>query len=216
MKSPSFFAKGEKGSPGIRIRKNHIKKNRLCEMQGRAFLIFLLRGKRMKKVDSISLRTEIYPHDMERLIEWMENPDVTCYLNEDDHVADELRQMLLTVPAPMLAFHLNRLGRFSLVCDTEDSAIGFIKLKELPEQDTYEIVIVIGEEDLWGRGYGAGAVHMALNRAFLEWHARKVVARIHVNNHRSIRMMCSCGFTCEHDDAPLSRYGLTLETYLHG
>ncbi len=168
----------------------------------------------MKKVDSVSLRTEIRPRDMERLIEWMENPDVTCYLNEDDHVTEELRQMLLTVPAPMLAFHLNRRGRFSLVCDMEDNAIGFVKLKELSEQDTYEIVIVIGEENLWGRGYGAGAVHMALSRAFLEWHARKVIARIHVNNRRSIRMMCSCGFTREHDGTPLSRYGLTMETYL--
>ncbi len=170
----------------------------------------------MKKVDSISLRTEIHPRDLERLIGWMENPDVTRYLNEDDRVADELRQMLLTVPAPMLTFHLNCQGKFTLVCNTEDRAIGFVKLKELQEPGTYEIVIVIGEEDLWGKGYGAGAVRMALNRAFLEWRARKVIAKIHVDNRRSIRMMCACGFTCEREETPLSRYGLTMDTYLQG
>lgn len=37
----------------------------------------------MKKVSSIFLRSDIYPQDVENLIGWMDNPDVTMYLNED-------------------------------------------------------------------------------------------------------------------------------------
>lgn len=170
----------------------------------------------MKKVDSVSLRTEIRPCDIERLIEWMENPMITRYLNESERVADELRQLLFSVPAPMLTFCFNRGGRFSLVCGESDRAIGFVKLEELPEPGTYEIVVVIGEEHLWGKGYGAGAVHMALNRAFLEWRAHKVIARIYAENQRCIRMMRACGFTCERHEEPLCRYGLTMDTYLQG
>ena len=40
----------------------------------------------MKKAASIFLRAEIEMNDIELLIRWMKNPNVTRYLNEDQNV----------------------------------------------------------------------------------------------------------------------------------
>lgn len=44
----------------------------------------------MKKAASIFLRAEIEMNDIELLIRWMKNPNVTRYLNEDTN-AENLR-----------------------------------------------------------------------------------------------------------------------------
>lgn len=113
----------------------------------------------MKKAASIFLRAEIEPRDIELLIRWMENPHITQYLNEEPSVIRSLRQLLLTVPSPMLTFHFNRLGRFFLICRSNGNTIGFVKLRELSERGSYEIVYAIGEESLWGHGYGERLEH---------------------------------------------------------
>lgn len=169
----------------------------------------------MKKAASIFLRAEIEPRDIELLIRWLENPHITRYLNEDRHVIRSLQQLLRTVPAPMLTFHFNQLGHFFLVCRSDGDTIGFVKLRELFERDTYEIVHVIGEETLWGHGYGESAIRAALSTAFLKWRARKVIAKIHPENQRSIRSVCSCGFSQNGEDNCLLRYEITMDTYLH-
>ncbi len=168
----------------------------------------------MKKVASIFLRPEIYPCDIEQLIKWMENPKITCYLNEDKKVVDELRGLLDSVPAPMLTLKFNQRGRFFLVCNNNGDALGFIKLKNMREADSYEIVVAIGDRELWGKGYGSGAICMALQTAFFEWRAKKVVAKIYADNHRSINMMCSCGFICEQHEEPMLHYRVTMNEYL--
>lgn len=168
----------------------------------------------MKKAASIFLRAEIYPQDVEHLIRWMANPRITQYLHEDPAVIQSLQQLLATVPAPMLTFQFNQWGRFFVVCDRSNAAIGFVKLKALTPQNTYEIVYVIGEEALWGNGYGKDAILAALSTAFFEWRARKVVAKIYPGNLRSIRAVQSCGFSCDHRENPLFRYSITMDDYL--
>ena len=107
----------------------------------------------MKKAASIFLRAEIEMNDIELLIRWMKNPNVTRYLNEDPNVVYSLRRLSQSVPEPMLTYHFNRTERFFLVCRGEGEAIGFVKLRKTRENDAYEIVYAIGEEELWGRGY---------------------------------------------------------------
>ena len=168
----------------------------------------------MKKAASIFLRAEIYPQDVEQLIKWMSNPRIVRYLHEDPDVVRELQRLLVTVPAPMLTFQFNRWGRFLIVCDRQGSAIGGVKMKSMAFQGTYEIVFVIGEEDLWGNGYGKDAIRAALSTAFFEWRAKKVVAKIYAGNGRSIRSVRSCGFNCEYHEEPLFRYSITMDDYL--
>ena len=56
----------------------------------RAFKYFYCEVSDMKKAASIFLRAEIEMNDIELLIRWMKNPNVTRYLNEDPN-AEYLR-----------------------------------------------------------------------------------------------------------------------------
>ena len=79
---------------------------------------------------------------------------------------------------------------------------------------THEIVYAIGEESLWGPGYGKGAVRSALSAAFLDSRAERVIARIDPENTRSIRSVCACGFSRCGKEGKLHLYDLTQERYL--
>lgn len=168
----------------------------------------------MKKATSIFLRSEIEPRDIELLIHWMENPHITQYLNEKPNIVYSLRQLLLTIPAPMLTFHFNQKGHFFLVCRTTSDAIGFVKLQELPGYGSYEIVYVIGEERLWRLGYGEGAIRSALATVFGEWGGKNVIAKIHPKNLRSIHCVYACGFRQQSSTGNLLRYGITADEYI--
>ena len=165
----------------------------------------------MKKAASIFLRAEITPRDIQPMIRWLENPRITRYLNEDPHITRLLRHLLEEVPAPMLSLHFNRDGRLFLVCRPDGETIGFVKLRKLPQPEAYEIVYVIGEESLWGQGFGEASIRSALAMVFLQWRAKKVIAKICPDNQRSIRSVCACGFRLESGDGPLLRYCLTDE-----
>ena len=168
----------------------------------------------MKKAASIFLRANMTQRDVRLLLQWMENPAVTQYLNEDSTVTTHLRQMECSVPEPMLTYHFNRKGRFFMVCTKEGETVGFVKLRE-QEIGTHEVVYAIGDENLWGHGYGTGAVRSALAAAFLERRARKVVARIYPENRRSVRPVSRCGFRCAERGMRLHRYEITIEDYLN-
>lgn len=59
----------------------------------------------MKKAASVFLRADITLRDVDRMIRWMENPNVTRFLNEDADIVYFLRQLSDSVPEPMLGYH---------------------------------------------------------------------------------------------------------------
>lgn len=147
----------------------------------------------MTKAASIFLRAEITMDDVRRMIQWMDNPRVTRFLNEDPQIVYFLQNLVDTVPEPMLGYHFNRLGRFFLVCSDSGQSVGFVKLVPQPDE-SYEVVYVIGEEVLWGHGMGKAALRMALEKVFFEWRGTRVIAKIAPQNTRSIRSATACGF----------------------
>ena len=66
----------------------------------RAFKYFYCEVSDMKKAASIFLRAEITPRDVELLIQWMGDPQVTRYLHEETDIVQSLRRLLVSVPAP--------------------------------------------------------------------------------------------------------------------
>ena len=167
----------------------------------------------MKEAASVFLRADIRREDGLRLVKWMRNRNVTRYLNEKGDVSDELLSLMDRTPDGMLSYHLNQSGRFFLVCDANGESIGFIRLKPYAEGGC-EIVYVIGEETLWGRGYGRHALELALAKAFFELRRESVVARIIKENTRSTRTAAHCGMRLVHGGENLHVYQITAEEYL--
>ena len=66
----------------------------------------------------------------------------------------------------MLRYLFNRHGRFFFVRTKDNEPTGFIKLKE-KGKGHYEVVYVIGHEELWGKGFWTEALKQALYTAFL-------------------------------------------------
>ena len=168
----------------------------------------------MKKAASIFLRADMGPADVWDLANWMEDREVTRYLNEERGTAERLRKLATSVPAPMLTYHFNQRGRFFMACGGDEGAVGFVKLKEMEDSRCYEIVFAIGDQTLWGNGYGSQAVQAAESRAFLDWRARKLTAKIYHGNARSVRTVLRCGFREERRLENLSCYSITQEEYL--
>lgn len=168
----------------------------------------------MKKAASIFLRADIQPEDVKRLALWLQNRHVTQYLNEDPQVVSELHGLLTDVPAPMLRYHFNQHGRFFLICTDQDTPIGFVKLRPQSRAGYYEIVFVVGDERLWGNGYGLQAVEAAQAQAFLEWRAKGLTAKIYHGNARSVAVVRRCGFQEEQRMEKLSSFTITAEEYM--
>ena len=81
----------------------------------------------MKKAASIFLRADIGPTDVRALANWMEDREVTRYLNEERGTAEQLRKLAASVPEPMLTYHFDtdsstrtlrteRPANFNLLC----------------------------------------------------------------------------------------------------
>ena len=55
---------------------------------------------------------------------WMQNPDVTRFLNEHASISGALQTLAKTTPEPMLALRLNRDARFYIVSLRSEEPIG--------------------------------------------------------------------------------------------
>jgi RimJ/RimL family protein N-acetyltransferase len=151
----------------------------------------------MKKAASIFLRSEVTKHDIAQLARWMENADVTRYLNEHAAISRELDALLTQVPEPLLTQRLSAGGRFYFVSLRCGRPIGFLSLRRLRQAGDWEIVATIGEPALWGAGFGARALRLALMEAFYprDCEIARLIATIHRENTRSLRLFLHAGFT---------------------
>ena len=164
----------------------------------------------MKKAASIFLRACERRKDMDNLIYWLKNPEVTRFLNEDAGVISYLSRLADTVPEPMLTFHLNAMGRFFMICLEDGTSVGFVKLAKTADADTYEIVYAIGEDTLWGFGYGEAAIRQTLHLAFEELGIQKIIAKIDPRNERSRRLAFACGFREEQAQGKYMQYAASI------
>ena len=96
----------------------------------------------------------------------MNNKHVTGYLNEDENIVSELEYLLKHIHKAMLRYLFNRHGRFFFVRTEDNEPTSFIKLKE-KGKGHYEVVYVIGHEELWGKGLWTEALEQTLYTAFL-------------------------------------------------
>lgn len=167
----------------------------------------------MIRAASIFLCNQISVRDAQKLADWLDDSEVSMYLNEERNISSSLRRMA-DEKNVMLTYHLNREGRFYVVRKSEDEPVGFIRLQPDKSGCSHEIVIAIGDRSIWGKGIGSTALRQSLNLAFYEWRTRKVIARIHNENHRSVRLFTKAGFKIEREMTNLKEYSLTIDRFI--
>lgn len=167
----------------------------------------------MIKASSVFLCENISARDARRVADWLEDPVVSRFLNEEKDTASALRR-LAQENEFLLTYHLNQKGPFYLVRHNQDMPVGFIRLQPNESETEHEVVIAIGERSLWGNGIGSDALRHILYLAFFQYRTEKVVAKIHHGNHRSIRLFIKAGFALERKLPQLGIYTLTRERYL--
>ena len=67
---------------------------------------------------------------------------------------------------------------------------------QFPNQDLRRIDLMIGEKELWGRGYGTEAIGLLVEFGFSLEKADAIFAPVMADNHRSQRAFRKNGFTC--------------------
>jgi RimJ/RimL family protein N-acetyltransferase len=143
------------------------------------------------ELSSINLSGEVYKSDVEKIYNWLSDKDIINFLNEERNVKRNLFEVINRINLPILTHLFNNNCRFFIIKNLYGS-IGFLRL--VPKNENIEIVVVVGEKDLWGNGIGRNAVIEALKVAFFEMRYNTVVAKIKKVNKRSHNLFMGIGF----------------------
>ncbi|WP_428418426.1 GNAT family N-acetyltransferase [Methylibium sp.] len=160
----------------------------------------------------VSLCPEITRSDALKLMDWLEDECVTRHLSDSRHVSRFIEQVMSRVQLPILTHLFNQGGRFFMVCDGHDRPVGFVRL--VKTGPVCEMVLVIGNRDNWGRQLGASAIREAMKVAFFEMRAERLIAKVHPDNARSLKVFQRSGFLLESQAPALLSFSMTLERYL--
>lgn len=156
----------------------------------------------------IALCPEITRPDAFKLMDWLADEDVTRYLSDSRDVSRFIAQVMERVHLPILTHLFNQGGRFFMACDRHDMPVGFVRLVQTGPD--CEMVLVIGDRDNWGRHFGASAIREAMKLAFLDMRAERLVAKIHPDNARSLKLFQRCGFQLASESPTLKTFAATL------
>lgn len=118
---------------------------------------------------------------------------MTKYLNENINSKTSLIDIINSNRVDLLTCYLNKDGRFFLVDDRKNHSIGFLTLFTVITKK-YEVVIAIGNPNKWGKQYAHMALKQIMREIFFSWRIDKLLARIHIDNHRSINLFKHLGF----------------------
>lgn len=161
---------------------------------------------------SIILRQEVFKSDAWKIVDWMEDDEVTQYLNERQNVSKSIKQIIYRINMPILTHLFNQDGSFFMLTTTEEEPVGFLRL--VPKGKSAEMVVVIGDREKWGKGLGSNAILEGLKQAFFTWRAEEVIAKINFKNERSKRVFKKAGFEKDKDLAKEIQYSISIEQFL--
>lgn len=162
----------------------------------------------------VKLTQEVTRNDALTMINWMECHEVTKYMNEASNIASEINNLIKRVNLSILTHLFNQDGSFYIISTVENLPIGFVKLKY--RNNEAEMVVMIGEKQHWGNGYGTEAIKEMLNHAFFHRRVPRVIAKIHPGNVRSIKAFEKSGFLFERDLDQFRLYSITLMDFIKG
>ncbi|MDC9823752.1 GNAT family N-acetyltransferase [Devosia sp. ZB163] len=159
----------------------------------------------------VSLCPEITRAHALILMDWLEDERVTRHLSDSRSVSRFIAQAIDRTQMPILTHLFNQGGRFFMAHDRDDRPVGFVRLVRTGRD--YEIVLVIGDHDNWGRRIGSSTIREGLKLAFLEMRAETVIAKIHPDNTRSLKAFERCGFLARSETSTLKSLSMTAGRY---
>ncbi len=160
----------------------------------------------------VNLKQEITRYDAMVIMNWMENNEITRYLNETTDIVNEIKQAIDRVNMIIMTHLFNREGSFYLIYADNYNPLGFLKLVKRNKEA--EMVIVIGDQKLWGRGIGKASIKRGLDIAFFQWRIPNVIAKINSNNIRSINAFVNSGFILEYEYTDIKVFSLSMKDYI--
>ena len=163
--------------------------------------------------NGLAFCSEVTREDVHILCLWMKDPEVTRFLSDYENVSEEMQRMLQRVNLPVVTHLFNQNGRFYMVYDKADRAIGFVRT--IKSGTCCEIVVVIGNRKNWNKRVGTGMVQKILQIAFLEERMQKVTAKIDNDNVASICMCAGAGMLLERENEKMKIFSLTIDQYLN-
>lgn len=164
------------------------------------------------KGSNVKLRQEVFKSDAWKIVDWLEDDKVTEYLNERQNVGQSIKQVIYRVNMPILTHLFNQDGSFFMITEKEEESIGFLRL--VPKKESAEMVIVIGDREKWGQGFGTNAIFEGLKHAFFTWRVDEVIAKINFKNERSRRVFKNIGFTKDKELVSEIQYSMSIEKFL--
>ena len=82
--------------------------------------------------------------------------------------------------------------------EADEKYIGYCSLMNIKDRHgNFELGIMIGDREYWGRGYGRDCVKLLLDYGFHHLGARRIALTTHAKNERAIRCYRACGFVEE-------------------
>lgn len=164
------------------------------------------------KDNNVALRREVFESDAWKIIDWLEDNDITRYLNERQNVSKSIKQVIQRINMPILTHLFNQNGTFFMVTTNKKEPIGFLRL--VPKSKGAEMVVVIGDKKKWGKGLGTHAIFEGLKHAFFEWRVDEVIAKINFKNERSRRVFRKIGFNEDKKLPKEMQYSISMTEFL--
>jgi len=138
------------------------------------------------KGEKTSLRS-IKATDFSKIIKWQENQHLNQY------IGNKLPTSIQECEVRYLKSHL--FNRIFGIEDENGNLIGEIEIDHIKWKDKEaELFLYIGEQDLWGKGYGGDALTAFLNYIFNDKNFNYIYLRVYEHNTRAIKCYEKCGF----------------------
>jgi len=139
---------------------------------------------------TIWLRDITFDDVNERYLKWLNDPDVTKYMDTIEH--PYTREMIKAHVGWMLHsdddyFHAIMLN---------DEFIGTYRIGPVKDGESW-VGVMIGEKDLWGKGYATGAHEAAIVIA-RRIGLKKIWAGVHIPNRESTESFLKAGYVVDH------------------
>ena len=145
--------------------------------------------------DHVTLRP-MTEEDWDLLYRWNNDPGVMTYADHDDFrpsTLGEVHSIYRWISTHAHCFIIEVGGRPIGECWLQRMNLRRI-VDQFPGKDVRRIDLMIGEKELWGRGYGTVAIALLVDFGFGQEAADAIFGIVSANNARSLRAFEKCGF----------------------